>query len=98
MVIKILGTGCAKCHTLEVNAKKAVAETGIAAAIEKVTGLSAIMAFGVMVTPALVIDDVVKSAGRVLSPSEIMRYIKEQGALPRLRSATEAPCSHNDKE
>ncbi|MBI4978433.1 MAG: TM0996/MTH895 family glutaredoxin-like protein [Spirochaetes bacterium] len=76
MVIKILGTGCAKCRQLEANTVKAVAESGIQATVEKVTDLRTIMGFGVMVTPALVIDDVVKSAGKVLSPGDIAKYIK----------------------
>ncbi len=71
MVIKILGTGCAKCKKLEENARTAIAEAGIDAGIEKVTDLDKIMDYGVMMTPALVIDEKVVSAGKLLSPSEI---------------------------
>jgi small redox-active disulfide protein 2 len=71
MVIKILGTGCAKCKKLEENARTAIAEAGIDASIEKVTELDKIMDYGVMMTPALVIDEKVVSAGKLLSPSEI---------------------------
>ena len=75
MVIKILGTGCPKCKQLEENAKKAVELGGIDATIEKVTELNKIMDYGVMMTPALVVDGVVKSAGKVLNPEEIKKFL-----------------------
>lgn len=75
MVIKVLGTGCSNCRKLEENTKKAVAELGIDAAIEKVTDIKDIMAYGVMKTPALVVDDKVKIMGRVPSPEEIKKYL-----------------------
>jgi small redox-active disulfide protein 2 len=75
MKIQILGTGCPKCKTLTANAEKAVAELGIQAEIEKVTDIKAIMAFGVMMTPALAIDGVVKSTGHLLSPEQIKKII-----------------------
>jgi len=75
MKIQILGTGCPKCKTLTANAEKAVAELGIQAEIEKVTDIKAIMAFGVMMTPALAIDGVVKSSGHLLSPEQIKKMI-----------------------
>ncbi|HOJ21689.1 MAG TPA: thioredoxin family protein [Armatimonadota bacterium] len=77
MTIQILGTGCAKCRTLYANAQQAVAEAGLDAQVEKVEELSAILAFGVMITPALAVDGKVKSAGRVLSPDEIKRILSE---------------------
>ncbi len=76
MVIKILGTGCPKCKMLEENAGKAVAQTGTDAEVVKVTELNDIINYGVMVTPALVIDEEVKSAGKVLSPQEISAFLK----------------------
>jgi len=75
MKIQILGTGCPKCKTLTANAEKAVAELGIQAEIEEVTDIKAIMAFGVMMTPALAIDGVVKSSGHLLSPEQIKKMI-----------------------
>ena len=71
MVIKILGSGCANCQKLEGLAKKAVDELGIDAEIIKVTDVPEIMAFGVMTTPALVIDEQVKLAGRVPSYDDL---------------------------
>ena len=74
--IQILGTGCPKCKALAANAGAAVKALGIEAEIEKVEKIQDIMKFGVMTTPALVIDGQVKSAGRVLSPDEIGRMLE----------------------
>ena len=75
MKIQILGTGCPKCKQLMANAEAAVKALGIEATIEKVEKIADIMKFGVMTTPALVVDGQVKSAGRVLSPEEIGRML-----------------------
>lgn len=73
--IQILGTGCSKCKTLTANVQAAVKAAGIEATVEKVDQIVDIMRMGVMVTPALVVDGVVKSAGRVLSADEIRKYL-----------------------
>jgi small redox-active disulfide protein 2 len=75
MKIHILGTGCPKCKTLAANAEKAVKELGLEAELIKVTDIKEIMAFGVMMTPALAIDGVVKSTGHLLSPEQIKKLI-----------------------
>jgi len=75
MNIKILGSGCAKCKKLEANAQEAVQSLGIEAVIEKVQDVQGIMSYGVMSTPALVIDEVVKSSGKVLSVKEIKKFL-----------------------
>ncbi|MFA9398967.1 MAG: thioredoxin family protein [Clostridiaceae bacterium] len=75
MVIKILGSGCAKCKKLESNTKEAVEELGIDATVLKVTDFKDIMAYGVMKTPALVVDEKVKISGRVPSVSEIKKNL-----------------------
>lgn len=75
MVIKILGTGCTKCKSLEENARKAVQELGVDASVEKVTEIKDIMKYGVMKTPALVVDEKVKAMGRVLTTDEIKKYL-----------------------
>ena len=75
MIIKVLGTGCANCKKLEENTRKAVAELGIDATIEKVTEMKDIMSYGVMKTPALVVDGKVKIMGRVPSADEIKKYL-----------------------
>lgn len=71
MRIQVLGTGCAKCKTLTANAQRALQELGRDAVVEKVEDVREIMKFGVMTTPALVVDGVVKAAGKVLSPEAI---------------------------
>jgi len=76
MIIKVLGTGCAKCKKLEQEAFKAVEESGVEATIEKVTDLNQIMDYGVMMTPALVVNEKVVSAGRSLSAKQIIPFIK----------------------
>ena len=75
MIIKILGSGCANCTNLYNNTKDAVEALGIDATIEKVTDIKDIMAFGVMRTPALVVDGKVKIMGRVPSAEEIKKYL-----------------------
>ncbi|MDD4018943.1 MAG: thioredoxin family protein [Kiritimatiellae bacterium] len=75
MKIQILGTGCPKCKTLMANAEAAVKAAGIEAMVEKVDQIADIMKMGVMITPALAVDGVVKSAGKVLSPEEIKKFL-----------------------
>jgi len=75
MIIKILGTGCSNCKKLEENAKKAVEELGVEAIIEKVTDIKEIMKYGVMKTPAIVVDEKVKAFGRVPKVEEIKKYL-----------------------
>ncbi|WP_027624904.1 thioredoxin family protein [Clostridium lundense] len=75
MIIKILGTGCANCKKLEENTREAVQVLGIDATIEKVTEIKDIMSYGVMKTPALVVDGKVKIMGRVPSAEEIKKYL-----------------------
>jgi small redox-active disulfide protein 2 len=77
MVIKILGTGCKKCNLLQENAQKAIADAGLDIPIEKVTDLGEISGYGVMSTPALVIDERVISQGKVLKPQEIQAFIQK---------------------
>lgn len=76
MKIEILGTGCSKCKTLEEATKQAVAQSGQFAQIEKVEDIMKIMEYGVMSTPALVIDGKVMSTGKVLSVNEIVEMVK----------------------
>lgn len=81
MVIKILGTGCTNCQKLETLAKKAVDELGLDAQVVKVTDMADIMAFGIMSTPALVVDEQVRIAGRVPSYDEIVRVLTTPAGL-----------------
>jgi len=73
--IQVLGTGCQKCKLLTANAEAAVKALGIEASVEKVDNIQDILKFGVMVTPALVVDGKVKSSGKVLSADDIMKLL-----------------------
>ena len=75
MEIKILGPGCPKCKTLEKLTREVVEQNGIEATVSKVEDIVAIMNYGVMTTPALVIDEKVVVKGRVPSADEIKRLI-----------------------
>ncbi|HBC31106.1 MAG TPA: thioredoxin family protein [Clostridiales bacterium] len=77
MIIKILGPGCKNCVTLKENTEKALEETGIEAEIIKVENVNDIVDYGVMRTPALVIDEKVVSYGKVLKPADIVKLLKE---------------------
>lgn len=77
MEIKILGTGCPKCRTLEKITREVVAETGIEANISKVEDIMQIMNYGVVSTPALVIDEKVVVKGRVPSANEIKKLLTD---------------------
>ncbi len=74
--IQILGTGCPKCTKLSENAENAARELGIEYEIEKVTDITDIMNFGVMMTPALAVDDEVRVVGKVASVEEIKIMIQ----------------------
>jgi small redox-active disulfide protein 2 len=69
--LQILGTGCPKCRQLEANAHEAIAAAAGDWEVEKVSDINAIIAFGVMMTPALAVDGEVKSTGKVLSADAI---------------------------
>lgn len=79
MMIKILGSGCKNCVTLKENTEAALKELGLEAEVVKVTDFKDIMAYGVMSTPALVIDEKVVSFGKVLKPKEIVKIIEKIG-------------------
>jgi small redox-active disulfide protein 2 len=75
-VIKILGTGCPKCHSMTDVVTGVVSENKIDATIEKVEDIMEIMKYNVMSTPALVIDDVIAIKGRIPSKEEVLALIK----------------------
>jgi small redox-active disulfide protein 2 len=75
MDIKILGTGCVKCNHLEAATRTAISELGLDIELEKVTDPGEIVSWGVMSTPALVIDDEVVSVGRVLSAADVKQLL-----------------------
>ena len=75
MIIKILGPGCANCVNLERVTRQAVADLGIDAQIEKVTDYGAILGYGVMSTPGLVVDEKVVLAGRVPTAAQVRELL-----------------------
>ena len=75
--VKVLGSGCAKCNALEAAVREALAELGMDAAIDHVTDFTQIAAYGVMTTPALVVDGKVVSYGKVLKKQEAKMLIQK---------------------
>tara|TARA_R110001592_G_scaffold232725_5_gene490154 strand:- start:230 stop:466 length:237 start_codon:yes stop_codon:yes gene_type:complete len=74
-VIKILGTGCAKCEAMTAVVKQVVIENNIDASVEKIEDIMKIMEFNVMSTPALVIDNVVSIKGRIPTKEEVLALL-----------------------
>lgn len=81
MLIKILGTGCAKCNRLEQLTREVVAELNLHPDFEHVTKLEQIMAYPIMTTPALVVDEQVKCSGRIPSKDEILAWLKAEAEV-----------------
>ena len=75
-LVQVLGPGCAKCAKLKENAELAVTELGLEASVEKIDDINVITGFGVMMTPALVIDGEVKAVGRVCTSDEIKQLLQ----------------------
>ena len=78
MIIKILGSGCSNCKKLQANAKEAVEKANVDAEIVKVEDIKDIMSYGVMRTPAIVINEKVKMYGKVSSVDEIVKLIQDE--------------------
>ena len=77
MVLKILGSGCPKCNKLEANAKEAMEDLGKEYEIEHVTDIAEIAEYGVMSTPALVIDEKVLFSGKVVNVNELKKILSK---------------------
>ena len=76
MNVKVLGGGYSKCETLLANAREAVTNLGIEAEVEYITDFAVIGSYGIMSTPALMVDDKIVSMGKVLKSSDIEKYLK----------------------
>lgn len=76
MKIRVLGSGCAKCKRLEERVRHLVAEHQLPVDIEKVTDIQEIMKYGIMMTPGLVIDGVVKSVGSIPKDDQLLAWMK----------------------
>jgi small redox-active disulfide protein 2 len=77
MDIKVLGPGCAKCKETEKVVREAVAAAGVDANVEKITDFQQMMQYGVMSTPAVVVDGEVKVVGKVPSKDDVLAWIKK---------------------
>jgi len=80
MIIKVLGPGCANCAALERVTREAVTDLGLDATIEKVTDFAAIAGYGVMRTPALVVDEKLVMAGRVPTASHLRELLRRDAS------------------
>ncbi|MDR3543567.1 MAG: thioredoxin family protein [Desulfosporosinus sp.] len=78
MDIKILGSGCSNCAKLEKVTKEGIAQLGIEAHVEKVEDMQKIMSYGVMSTPALVINGVVKLVGKVPNKAQLIEILEKE--------------------
>ena len=76
--IKVLGSGCAACHALYENTLTAVQAMGVSAEVVYITDLQTVMHYGVMRMPALVVDEEVRSAGRILKPTEVQKLLQSE--------------------
>jgi len=77
MDIKILGTGCAKCEQTEKLVKEVLGETGVAAQVEKIADIKSIAKYGVMMTPAVVVDGEVKIVGKIPKKEDLVAWLKK---------------------
>ena len=75
MKIKVLGPGCAKCSEVERIVREAVAESGKAVEVEKVTDMQEFMKYGVFSTPAVIVDEQVKAVGKVPGKKDVLAWI-----------------------
>lgn len=75
--VKVLGSGCAKCNELEKNTKAALIQLGMDTSIDHITDFSQIAAYGVMTTPALVVDGKVVAYGKVLKTEEVVKILQK---------------------
>ncbi len=77
--VKVLGTGCAKCDKLHDRVARVIADGGLQVELRKVKSLEEIMSYGVMLTPALVVDGEVKSVGKLPSQAQIAAWLAAAG-------------------
>ena len=76
MIVKILGTGCKKCKTLEEKVKEIIQLNNIDAAVEKVSDIQEMIKYGIMMTPGLVVNEQVKSSGVIPKDDQLIKWLK----------------------
>jgi small redox-active disulfide protein 2 len=74
-IVKIYGPGCANCKKVEETVRKVIAETGADVEVEKVSDMQEILSLGILATPAVTVDGIVKSAGRLPESREIRQWL-----------------------
>lgn len=77
VTVKVLGTGCKKCLTLEAKVKEIISKNNIDAVVEKITDIQEMMNYGIMMTPGLVVNEQVKSFGIIPKDDQILNWLKE---------------------
>ncbi|HEX2867754.1 MAG TPA: thioredoxin family protein [Ignavibacteriales bacterium] len=77
MVVKVLGTGCARCKTLEAKVREVLSKNNIDAAVEKVEDIPEIMKYGILMTPGLVVNEKVVSSGIIPKDEQILQFLKQ---------------------
>ena len=77
MIVRVLGSGCSKCKTLEQRIRQLIAKHQLQVEVEKVSDLQEIMKYGIMMTPGLVINGELKSVGTVPGDSQLLQWLKE---------------------
>lgn len=97
MDIKVFGPGCAKCAEAEKLVRAVAASKGITANIEKISGLKEMMKFGILSTPAVVIDGVVKVTGRVPGKDEVSTWLDEANTGPAMSAPVSGGCACDGK-
>lgn len=78
MVVKILGSGCANCKKLQAITEETIKEMGVSVEVQKVEDIKKIMSYGVMRTPAIVVNEKVKAFGRIPGKDEIKKYVQDE--------------------
>lgn len=76
-LVKILGSGCAKCNTLEMRVNEIVTKNQLDCIVEKVTDLSEMIRYGIMMTPALIVDDELKTVGSVPKEKQLLAWLSD---------------------
>lgn len=78
MEVKILGTGCKKCNTLETKVRELIEKNSIDAVVEKVTDIKEMINYGIMMTPGLVINEKLMSTGIIPKEDQLLNWLKEE--------------------
>jgi small redox-active disulfide protein 2 len=93
MIVKVLGMGCSNCKKLEQNTKEALKELNLEAEVQIIEDIEEIMSYGIMSTPALMIDDCIVSSGQILRSDEIKKLIKSNSKENKKKDCDSSYCN-----